>query len=190
MVTTVGAQTQADEIGNGPLTIALDPGVTRGRDGEHDVSMVVIGPGGFARTFGWDLTVLSEPPGVTAATSFDLFDGRASVVGSVGVGTTVTVDGHSVYVTEAGNFGTVVEASIWPHDVTVVARDPLGNEQVRLLEVVGFVDVRALPWIPIMAALTVGAGVLLFLRTPVVRRADGVAMDGDGRLEEIDGDLA
>ncbi len=190
VVTSVGPQTQADEIGNGPLSITLDPGSTRVADRDHDVSMIVVSPGGFARTFGWDLTVLSEPPGVTAATSFDLFDGRASVVGSVGVGTTVTVDGHSVYVTEAGNFGTVVEASIWPHDVAVVARDPLGNEQVRQLEVVGFVDVRALPWIPIIAALTIGAGVLLFLRTPVVRRAEAVALDGDGRLEEIDGDLA
>jgi hypothetical protein len=190
VVTSVGPQTQADEIGNGPLTITLEPSGTRAPGREHDVSMIVVSPGGFARTFGWDLTVLSEPPGLTAATSFELFDGRASVVGSVGVGTTVTVDGHSVYVTEAGDFGTVVEASIWPHDVMVVARDPLGNEHARRLEVVGFADIRALPWIPIMAALTVGAGVLLFLRTPVVRRADGVAMDGDGRLEEIDGDLA
>jgi hypothetical protein len=190
VVASVGPQTQADEIGNGPLTITLEPSGTRAPGREHDVSMIVVSPGGFARTFGWDLTVLNEPPGVTAATSFELFEGRASVVGSVGLGTTVTVDGHSVYVTEAGNFGTEVDASILPHDVVVVARDPLGNEQIRQLEVVGFADVRALPWIPIMAALTFGAGVLLFLRTPVVRRADGVAIDGDGRLEEIDGDLA
>ena len=64
VVTSIGPQTQADEIGNGPLSITLDPGRTRVADREHDVSMIVVSPGGFARTFGWDLTVLSEPPEV------------------------------------------------------------------------------------------------------------------------------
>jgi hypothetical protein len=148
----------------------------------------VISPGGISRTKTWDLTVLSEPPEVTASTSFELFGSRAKVVGHVTPHTTVTIDGRRVTPNSTGDFRTMVDAWIWPRDVAVVATDPLGNEHVRHVEVVGFADVRALPWIPIFVVLTIAAGVALFLRVPTVRPDQRPVPDGDGLLEELDGD--
>lgn len=69
----------------------------------------------------------------------------------------------------------------------VVARDPIGNETVRRLEVVGFLDYRGLPWLPMVGVATVAFGILMFVRTP--RQCPVVMVaDGDGRLEELDGD--
>jgi len=106
----------------------------------------------------------------------------------VGVGTSVTVDGQPVELTADGGYRTKVEASLWPRDVVVVARDPIGQEVTRHVEVVGFVDVRALPWTAIMVALTMGVGLVLFVRTPSMRPAERLVPEGDGRLEELDGD--
>jgi hypothetical protein len=72
--------------------------------------------------------------------------------------------------------------------VVVVATDPFGTERTERLEIVGFLDYRGLPWIPIVGVLTVALGLLLFVRTPRHRPLQ-LAPDGDGRLEEIDGDL-
>ena len=44
------------------------------------------------------------------------------------------------------------------------------------------------PWAAVVAGLTVGAGIVLFLRIPRPDRTTPTAADGDGTLEEIIGD--
>ena len=103
------------------------------------------------------------------------------------VGTSITVDGQPVEPAADGRFEVEIPASPWPRDVLVVARDPIGQEVARNIEVVGIVDLRALPWLPIVIAATIGAGIVLFLRTPIPRSDERLVPEGDGRLEEIDG---
>ena len=189
VVSAVGRVVNTDEIEGESLTIALDPPGRANTIQQLDASIVVISPAGIANVSSWDVTVLLDAPELSAGTSFELFEARASVFGEVSAATTVTVDGRPVDSFGDGAFRTDVDALPWPRDVVVVARDPIGHETVRHVEAVGFVDVRALPWIPIMAVLTVAAGVALFLRTPVVRPERPILVDGDAYLEEIDGDL-
>jgi len=130
------------------------------------------------------------PPEVTASADVELLSLHATVTGRVEGDATVTVDGHEVIPSPGtGRFRVEVDAPAWPREVLVVARDPIGNETVQRLEVIGFVDYRGLPWIPIVGVATVLAGILLFVRTPSLRPEARLLPDGDGRLEEIDGDL-
>jgi hypothetical protein len=187
VVTSLAGRSSWETIDNDSVTIEINPAGARDKNWRQTVGLLVVSPSGIAQTLEWDLTTLRVPPEVTAASSFDLFDARATVEGTVEFGTSVTVDGHAVATTADGTYRVAVDASPWPHDVAVVARDPLGTEVVRRVEVVGFVDVRALPWVPIIIVLTVVAAVVLFVRTPSLRPADRPVPDGDGRLEEIDG---
>ena len=84
-----------------------------------------------------------------------------------------------------GAFGTTVDVGPWPRAVIVSARDPLGNEVVELVEVIGLYDYRALPWAAIVGVATLSAGAVLFLRIPRRRSPDAPEI-GDGRLEELD----
>jgi hypothetical protein len=52
--------------------------------------------------------------------------------------------------------------------------------------VVGFVDFRRLPWIPLVAVLTVLAGGVLYLRAPRARRPAARGAGDDATFEEID----
>ena len=82
-----------------------------------------------------------------------------------------------------------MDAPPWPRTVVVVARDPFGGEQRATVEVIGLVDYRGLPWVPIAGAATLVGGAVLFLRTPRHRPlAERPGLD-DGRLEDLDGDL-
>src|SRR6185503_12988384 len=154
VVSAVGSSTDAETIGAEPLTLAIDPGGRGDRNGRQVIGLVIISPAGIARMIEWDVTMLHLPPEITAKSSFDLFDSHATVAGTVDLGTAVMVDGREVETSADGSYRADIDASPWPHDVAVVARDPLGVEVVRHVEVVGFVDVRALPWVPIIIALT------------------------------------
>jgi hypothetical protein len=57
------------------------------------------------------------------------------------------------------------------------------------VEVIGLVDYRGLPWVPIVGALTVLGAAVLFLRTPRHRPLAARPVLDDGRLEDVDGDL-
>ncbi len=109
----------------------------------------------------------------------------ATLEGTVGPHATVTVDGRPVSVDADGAFGMTVDAGPWPRSVIVSARDPLGNEVVERVEVVGLYDYRGLPWAAIVGVATVSAGAVLFLRIPR-RRSRDLPELGDGRLEELD----
>ena len=55
-----------------------------------------------------------------------------------------------------------------------------------VVQVIGFVDYRGLPWLPIIGLLTVVVGVYVFLRVPRRRAGPTPAWSGDGTLEEIE----
>ena len=107
--------------------------------------------------------------------------------GRVSDGMMVTVDGVPATLNRLGAFRSEVDAPIWPRTVEIVARDPFGTERTERIEIVGFLDYRGLPWVPIVGILTVGVGGVLFVRTPRHRPAV-LAADGDGQLEEISAD--
>jgi len=152
-----------------------------------DAGILVITPAGTALTAFLAAEILREPPELTTSAQTDAFSLRSRLLGRADEGATITVDGQPVEVSAGGGFHTEVDAPIWPRDIVVVARDPLGTETVRRLEVVGFLDYRGLPWVPMVGLATVAFGILLFVRIPRQRSVVMVA-DGDGRLEEIDGD--
>ena len=188
VISSIGHRVEATEVADGPVAVTLDPG--RGDENEQlTASIVTISPTGIASSASWEVSVYRQPPAVTAASESELFSLRSAISGQVSPGTSLTVDGRPVEPTADGTYDVEVDAPAWPREVLVVARDPVGNETVRRLEVIGFVDYRGLPWIPIVGTLTVIAGLILFVRTPNLRPESRLAPDGDGRLEEIDGDL-
>ncbi|MDQ3689955.1 MAG: hypothetical protein M3406_07985 [Chloroflexota bacterium] len=173
------------EVAEGPLTVPIEPGRQTDGNQAFGVAIMVITPAGAASTVSWEAEILRERPQLTTSAQTDAFALSSTVIGRAPDGATLTVDGELVEPSAFGGFRAEVSAPIWPRDVVVVARDPVGNETVRRIEVVGFLDYRGLPWLPIVGVVTVGLGFLLFLRTPGRRQATMV-VEGDGRLEEMD----
>ena len=79
-----------------------------------------------------------------------------------------------------------MSAGLWPRDVHIEATDPLGNRNATTISVVALVDYRQLPWIPIVALLTILAGMVLYLRVPHVRPATTSGPMTDATLEDLD----
>ncbi|HET8586341.1 MAG TPA: hypothetical protein VFM74_00550, partial [Candidatus Limnocylindria bacterium] len=73
-----------------------------------------------------------------------------------------------------------------PRDVRVEATDPVGNVASQVVSVVAPLDYRRLPWVGIVALLTVAAGGFLLLRVPRLRSEPGREPGDDARLEELD----
>jgi hypothetical protein len=189
VVVNVDRRVEVEEMPDaGALTLTID---VPGRDNanrEFDLAILRIGPTGLTQGVSWQAEALRVAPDVTASATGEGFSLTSTISGQAAPGATLTVDGLAVTPSSSGHFRVEVDAPIWPRDVLVVARDAVGNETVQQLEVIGFVDYRGLPWIPIIAVLTVVAGVVLFLRTPRLRPQPVLMPDGDGRLEELDGD--
>lgn len=190
VVVSAGRELSGAEIIDGPVTLTIDPGSRGDRNRPFEAAVVVVRPSGIASGARWDAEILREPPEVTVDARVEPFALRAAVFGRVTGGAAVTVDGQPVETNRNGGYRADVDAPIWPREVLVIARDPVGNETVQRIEINGFVDYRGLPWIPIIAVLTAVAGVVLFLRTPRLRPQPALLPDGDGRLEEVDGDVA
>lgn len=169
-------------------SVAIEIAPPRGREEEEDTpfeaSLIVVTPDGHASVIEWAGTYIRKPPQLEVGGRTDTLAFSATLTGSVGPNATVTVDGRPVAVADGG-FDARVDAGPWPRAVAVVARDPLGNEVVELVEVVGLYDYRSLPWVAIAGVATVTAGVVLFVRIPR-RRSRDVPDSGDGRLEELD----
>ena len=89
-------------------------------------------------------------------------------------------------VTADGRFDKAVSAGLWPSDVRVEATDPLGNRKATTVSVVALVDYRQLPWIPIVALLTILAGMVLYLRVPHARPVTASGPMTDATLEDLD----
>ncbi len=190
VVTKVGARFSHDEIADGSLSVDIDPGGREDDENERvEASILVIEPTGVGTSETWQVDVYRQPPEVDVTTESELFSLRSTIHGSASDGVTVTVDGQPVELDADGTFSAEVDAPIWPRDVLVVATDPIGAQRTERLEVIGFVDYRGLPWIPIVGSLTAVAGMVLFVRTPRLRPDERLMPEGDGRLVEIDGDL-
>lgn len=189
LVAIADGQLRAEvELGDGPASIEVAPRRNRGeRNIDFKRTIVVVAPGGRAQVETWSGTFVAEGPELTAHAETDAFELESRVYGRASEGVAVTVNSSPVALNENGAYSARVDAPIWPTDVVVVARDPLGNEATQRIEVVGFLDYRGLPWIPIFGVATVAAGAFLFVRVPRRRETDGSAW-GDARLEEIDGD--
>ena len=180
---------ESQPVQSGSVTLEVRP-PRRAREENRPFErwVLVIGPDGTATARQWEGTFLSEPPDLTAMAKTEAFSLVSTVAGRVSDAMTVTVDGVPAELNRFGAFRVEVDAPIWPRSVVVVATDPFGTERTERIEIVGFLDYRGLPWIPIVGVLTVALGLLLFVRTPRHRPLQ-LAPDGDGRLEEIDGDL-
>ena len=95
-------------------------------------------------------------------------------------------DGTPVPVAADGRFDAAVSAGLWPRDVQIEATDPLGNRNTATVSVVALLDYRQLPWIPIVALLTILAGLVLYLRVPHLRPAAPSGPMTDATLEDLE----
>ena len=146
--------------------------------------LLVITPDGRGIAEQWTGTFVREPPKLSVTASTDTMSLSATLSGRTTPGSRLTAGDREISIDAAGRFSASVEAPIWPSRLAVTSRDPLGNVTTQVVEVLGVVDYRGLPWAAIMLALTLLAGVLS-LRTPR-RRAEARPADGDGRLEELE----
>lgn len=185
-----GILSSADTVSDGSVRLELRPRrAPPNKNQEFENEVMVVAPDGRARIVRIEGTFIREQPQIDTSAVTNDFALAATVRGRVSAGTTVTVDGRPVTTDGSGAFHAEVDAPFWPRDVVVVVRDVLGNEATERLEVVGFLDYRGLPWVPIIGVLTLAAGAFLFVRTPA-RRIEPVVEMSDATLEEIDGDLA
>jgi hypothetical protein len=180
---------QIHDHGARDTTVRLSVPAPRGPSGDFERELLLIGPEGNVSLHRWEGTFAPEAPEVTAWTQAEPLRLEATVAGRASLGSRVTVDGREVNLNAFGAYRTTVDTPPWPRTVVVVARDPFGGEQRATVEVIGLVDYRGLPWVPIAGAATLLGGAVLFLRTPRHRPlAQRPALD-DGRLEDLDGDL-
>ena len=191
--TTVWWSTRGD---SGVLTIGPD-GVARIRliepagpdapDGlGATVNIWVLTPAGHAYSGTWRIRVYRQPPDLGIDEVPPLVDFTPTLAGVTLPGTTVTINGKRVVVRFDGTFEVPIEVGIVPTELRIVAVDSVGNRTERVVSRVGPVDYRQLPWVPIAIVLTIGAGVILFLRKPdpgPSRRRP----DDDATFEEIGG---
>ena len=170
-------------LGDGSLQLPIPP---PSRGDRFRLSISVITPAGHGYTGSWRVQVLDDPPSLVVDTPLAPLSLRVPISGSTRSGAAVTIDGRPVAVAPDGSFAADIDAGLVPRDVDLVATDAVGNVTRQVISVVGFVDYRRLPWIPVVALLTVAAAVILFLRAPRPRPERPRAPDDDARLEEID----
>jgi hypothetical protein len=178
-----GAGTTTTPFRDGAAQLTITP-----PSGEHRFSLriSVVTPAGHGYTGTWRVDLLDDKPPLSVDTPLAPFSLDVPVSGSTRPGAQLTIDGGPVAVSADGSFAADVSAGLIPRDVHLVATDPVGNVTTHVLSVVGFVDYRRLPWIPVVVALTVAAAIILFLRAPRPRPEPARAPDDDARLEEID----
>lgn len=187
MVFANGIRPESHEMGAEPLTVEFKH--RRGdeeRNSDFEYGLLAVLPDGRVLVEEWEGTVVRQPPALDATSATSTFELGARIAGSASAYADVVVDGHPVEVDADGAFAVSVDAPPWPVDVVVVARDPLGNETSASVQVIGFVDYRGLPWLPIVGLLTALVGVYALLRVPLRRAGPTAAWTDDGTLEEIE----
>jgi len=177
----VGGASQAGADGKVTLRVARSPGAGSG-DQRYAARVLLVTPAGHAYAATWEVRFQRTPPPLSVAAATTWLATRVPLMGRTDPNAVVTVNGRTVTVRRDGSFATAVEAGLLPQDVDVVATDIVGNTTRTRVSVVAFVDYRTLPWIPIVAALTLLMGGLLFVRTPRARRSD---RGDDASFEEI-----
>jgi len=146
----------------------------------------VLTPAGHSYAAAWHVRVLTGPPPLTAVAEPIPWWFEVPVSGTTDPDALVTVGGVAVPVDASGHFSVGVFAPPWPVSVDVAAVDPVGNRADLTLSVVGVIDYRQLPWIPIVVVLTVVAGLALYLGALRPPRPDPPGSVHEGTLEEIE----
>lgn len=179
--------TQVEIDAGGFVRATVQPPSSAGVDDEvFSARLQVVTPAGHGYVMRWEVQVLREPPAVAANTPVAPLSFSVPVRGQTDPGATVLVDGIPVAVRADGSFDAEVQAGPIPRDVSIQVTDPVGNSAERTLSVVGFVDFRRLPWIPVVATLTVLAAAVLYLRVPRPGRPTVRGAGDDATFEEID----
>jgi hypothetical protein len=127
------------------------------------VAAAAIGPLGEVSPLAWTIVGLdSTPPLVAVEAPFvnAPWPLTARLTGITEPGAVVEAGGRAQLAARNGSF--LIEAQLppWPQGFEVRARDRAGNESVVRVDVVGGIDYRRLPWIPILLGGLVGAAVL------------------------------
>jgi hypothetical protein len=188
-VAVVGQQggQRDEEIGpNGRAFVTLvedDPGATT--DERLTVRLLVTTPAGHGYGAIWEVRIVRRPPTLTASAPIAPLSFSVPLAGRTAPGSRLLVDGASVPVEPDGSFRAEVDAGLLPRAVRLEATDRIGNASRLTLEVVGLVDYRRLPWIPIVAGMTLLAGALLYLRVPKPAARHASTDPDEGVLEEI-----
>lgn len=163
-------------------TLRVEPVAGPAATTAFSARLLVATPGGHGYGASWEVRILRDPPPLSAAADGAPLSTRVTVHGTTAPGATLTIDGSGVDVAADGTFSAEIAAGLLPRDVELVAADVVGNTSRTRVSVVAFLDYRDLPWIPIVAVLTLLMGGLLFLRTPRLRAPDP---GDDATLEEL-----
>jgi hypothetical protein len=175
--------TEVPQDGVAPLRVSTEDF----EDGDQvPVTVLALTPAGQGYGFAWAVSIHTQPPSLKVTTPFAPLSFDVAVSGRTSPDSTVTVGGSAVPVTADGRFDKAVSAGLWPSDVRVEATDPLGNRKATTVSVVALVDYRQLPWIPIVALLTILAGMVLYLRVPHARPVTASGPMTDATLEDLD----
>jgi len=172
---------------DGRAEVPMLPPVTGIPNPRYRAGLTVTTPAGHSYVASWEVHVTTEPPPVQAAATTPLGSGSVVVKGVTDAGSDVSVGGQRIAVGVDGGFVASVPVPPWPTDVVVEATGPFGARSREVLSVVGFLDYRSLPWIPIATGFVGALALILAVRIPRQAPAHRRA-DDDAALEEIDAD--
>lgn len=144
------------------------------------VAAAAIGPLGEVSPLAWTIVGLDSAPPLVAVEAPFLsapWPLTARLAGITEPGAVVEAGGREQVAGRDGRFRIDAQLPPWPQRVEVRARDRAGNESVVRVDVVGGIDYRRLPWIPILLVGLLGAAVL-GTRRPV-REAPAPTPAGD-----------
>ena len=182
-------QNPGPEIGGPPFRIPIVSSVGTPGNQSFDAALHVITLAGHGYTAQWHVRLLGTPPKITAESSFLSLGFGATIQGRTDPSATVTADGQTTRAGPDGRYQLNVPAGLIPREVHVQARDPIGNAASITINVIAPLDYRRLPWLPIVALLTVAAGAVIYVRAPrLARRRAASTPPDDATFEEIDGD--
>jgi hypothetical protein len=174
---TVGASGRAEAV--------IVPAQEGGDDQNLIIRLLVATPAGHGYGARWEARVLRRPPGLTASAPFATLSFSVPLTGRTSPAARLLVDGEPVPLGADGTFVATVSAGPLPRTVRLTATDRVGNTTELAVSVVGVLDYRQLPWIPIVAGLTLVTGGVLFLRVP--KPSPTPVTDPDqGVLEELE----
>jgi hypothetical protein len=189
-----GSVTQVSGYPGEPATTTVGPGGTAevvliparesGNDESFTVRLLVATPAGHGYGATWEVRVLRRPPELSASAPLAPLSFTVPVSGRTAPTASLEVDGEPVSLRSDGTFVAHVSAGPLPRTVRLAATDRVGNTTELAVSVVGVLDYRRLPWIPIVAALTLVAAGVLYLRVP--KPAVSATDPDQGVLEDME----